>query len=64
MAEGKIEVWYSEAGEGCIRDAAGDVLDFSLDDLLNPDESQALRQGDRVEYRVEEATHATAVEKV
>ncbi|MEK0098965.1 hypothetical protein WDA79_10780 [Streptomyces sp. A475] len=63
MAEGRVEVWYSEAGQGFIRDEAGDGLDFSLDDLLNPDESLTLRQGDRVKYRVEEGTHATAVEK-
>ncbi|MQS17089.1 hypothetical protein F7Q99_34110 [Streptomyces kaniharaensis] len=63
MHEGKVEVWYSEAGQGCIRDDAGDGLDFSSDDLLNPDEALTLHRGDRVRYRVEEGMHATAVEQ-
>ena len=66
MPRGKIQEWSVNEDEGKIRnDAGGPMLDFSLDDLLNPDDGPELQPGDSVQFNVDKArvAHAVSVEK-
>jgi cold shock CspA family protein len=64
MSRGKIQRWAPDQGEGKIRDdKGGPPLDFTVEDLLNPDAVDDLQQGDIVSFQIEEPRHAVMVDK-
>ncbi|OLZ71527.1 hypothetical protein AV521_11380 [Streptomyces sp. IMTB 2501] len=63
MSTGKVEQWIAGPGEGMIKDEKGQRLAFSQSDLQNPAERGNLRQGDKVQFEVDQPGHATGVKK-
>ncbi|EST20412.1 hypothetical protein [Streptomyces roseochromogenus] len=64
MPKGKIQEW--DQAEGKIEDdQGGPALDFSVGDLLNPEDAPNLHQGDTVKFLFdnEQVGHVLAVER-